>query len=113
MDFQSRLEIVAPVLANWWEFGDQKNPCIICTTPKEGHSAIPDTDDLTRFWTDTNFVILRTMARIYAYAYHGQAVPFHYVYFGSSAMVCALGASAEYVDKETVWAHEHLHSLEE
>ena len=108
-----RLSHISDKLENWWNHGDQKNPCIIASVLKENHEPIPDTDDLEKFWTDVDFVINRTIKTIENTNYYGQAIPFHYVDFGASAMPCALGAKPEFVDKETVWAHPNRNSIEE
>ena len=101
------------ILSNWWEFGEQKNPCIIASIPQKTAVKIPDTDDLSKFWTDTDFILSRKMAEINATEYLGLAAPFHYVDQGSSAMACALGCQMRFIDKETVWAEECLKSVEE
>lgn len=101
-------------LSNWWAHGDQEFPCILAETPNADYAtSVPDTDDLRRFWTDTDFVMDRSMAHIKATTYHGLAVPFHYIDQGSSAMACVLGCPMEFVDKETTWAHECLSSIED
>lgn len=111
--FNSRLKQVQQQLTNWWEFGDQKNPCILMQVLKKEHGPIPDRDDLEGFWTDPDFVIRRQMALIDNTDYYGQAVPCHYVDLGSSAMVGAMGGKMEFVDKETVWAHPIYKSVED
>lgn len=108
-----KISHISDELENWWNYGDQKNPCIIASVLKENHDSIPDTDDLEKFWTDTNFVINRTLKIIENTNYYGQAIPFHYVDFGASAMPCALGAKPEFVDKETIWAHPNRNSIDE
>ncbi|MCF7838932.1 MAG: hypothetical protein K9N49_09920 [Candidatus Marinimicrobia bacterium] len=88
-------------LSAWWAFEDSGSPCIlgsVCDGP------LPDTEDLARFWQDEPFVIDRAMAVINTSTYYGQAVPYHYVDQGSSAMAEVLGCPMRAVDKETVWA---------
>ncbi|MCU0644597.1 MAG: hypothetical protein MUC94_10080 [bacterium] len=104
---------ISAQLENWWNHGAQKNPCIVASVLKENHEPIPDTDDLKKFWTDIDFVINRTLNTIESTNYYGQAIPFHYVDFGASAMPCALGAEPEFVNKETVWAHPNRDSIDD
>lgn len=113
IEFSNIINEISEKLTAWWNHEDQKNPCIIASVLKDNHGAIPDTDDLELFWTDTNFVTSRTCHIIDNTIYFGQAVPYHYVDFGSSAMCCALGATPGYIDKETIWAHPHLDSLDQ
>ena len=108
-----RISKISGKLENWWNNGDQKNPCIIASVLKENHELIPDTDDLKKFWSDTDFVINRTLKIIENTNYYGQAIPFHYVDFGASAMPCALGAEPEFVNKETVWVRPNRNSIDE
>jgi hypothetical protein len=100
-------------LKNWWHFGEQDKPCVIIRTLKDDHAPIPDTADLTRFWTDVDFVIDRQMTIIDNLNYYGQAVPYHYVDMGSSAMVGVLGSPMEYVDKGTIWANPSLSRIDD
>ncbi len=74
---------------------------------------LPDPRDLEQWWTDADFRIARTIADIDSTRYLAEAVPFHYVDFGSSAMAAALGARMEFVDRETVWAYPTFGSIEE
>ena len=53
------------------------------------------------------------MRSIDATTYHYEAVPYHYVDFGSSAMASLLGARMEFVDRETVWAYPVYESVED
>jgi hypothetical protein len=113
MNLKNRMALIVPVLENWWNFGEQKFPCIICSCSRSDGANVPETDDLVKYWTDVDFVIDSTMTRLETTDYYGVAVPLHYVDFGSSAMACALGATVEYLNRETVWAHPHLASLNE
>lgn len=114
MNTHTDMTIICAELENWWEHGDQKNPLIQISIPREhAQGLIPDTDDLTRFWTDVDFVIDRQMKALESTDYYGIAVPFHYVNHGSSAMAGALGARMEYVDKRTIWAHPVLDSIDQ
>jgi hypothetical protein len=101
-------------MENWWASGDQEFPCLLAETPKADYVAsVPDTNDLNRFWTDTDFIMARTMAHIDATTYHGLAVPVHYIDQGSSAMACVLGCPMSFVDKETAWADHFLITVEQ
>jgi len=99
-------------LRNWWEFGDQEHPCILASVRRPDASPAPDTDDVTRFWTDVDYIVERKMAEIDAQEYLGVAVPYHYVDQGSSAMAGVLGCRMTFVDKTTVWADPVLNSGE-
>jgi hypothetical protein len=111
--FNKKLAGIQARLKNWWEFGDQDTPCIIIRAMKENHDPISDADDLKKFWTDVDFVVARQMAVIDNSNYYGQAVPYHYVDMGSSAMVGVLGSPMEYVDKGTIWANPSLTRIED
>ena len=113
LTLSERLSQVSGKLRAWWEHEDQKNPCINMLALKDDHEEIPDTDDLERFWMDSDFVIKRRMALIDNINYYGQSVPYHYVDFGASAMPCALGAEAQFVNKETIWAHPKFETIDE
>ncbi len=111
--FSERLIAIEERLKNWWEFGKQEYPCIVARALKDDHGPIPDTDDLARFWSDPDFVIDRQMKIIDNTNYYCDAVPFHYIDFGASAMAGVLGAQMEYVNKEAVWPLEFVKSIEE
>jgi hypothetical protein len=109
---RSRLE---GKLKNWWANGDQKHPCLLITLPPEKEDAgkIPDTDDLTAFWTDGDFRISRSLAIARYSRYFGQAIPFHWVDYVASTMEIVLGCTPQFLDKESVWAHPRLKCVEE
>ena len=106
------LKEVEPKLSNWWENNDQEQPLVLTTCLKE-NADIPDTDDLDKYWNNKDFVIERQIKTIDQTNYYGVAIPMHFLDYGSSAMSCALGAKIEYLNKETIWAHPSLNSLEE
>ena len=110
MKLFEKLDIVKSQLENWWNYGDQDKPLILSSyLPKK----VLDTDNLVQFWTDTDFIIDRTMQIIDNTVYEGVALPFHYVDHGSSAGSLVLGSKMDYVDKETIWAHPVHDSIEE
>lgn len=98
-------------LRNWWDGGDQEHPCILASVRRAG-AVVPETDDLNRHWLDQDFIIDRKMREIEATEYFGIAVPHHYVDHGSSAMAGVLGCPLQFVDKETIWAHPRMDSLD-
>lgn len=111
--FASRLPAVQDALQNWWEHGPQEVPCILFTAGPEDPSTVPHTDDLVTWWTDVDFILARQMALLDGQTYYGQAVPYHYVDLGASAMAGVLGARMEYLNRETVWAYPSLESVEQ
>ncbi len=111
--FETKLPKIQDKLSNWWEFGDQKNPCILITLPPENNTLLPDTNDLDKWWRDTDFTIDRQMILMEQQRYFGQAVPFHYIDCSSSAMAGVLGARMQLVNKETMWAYPCFESVEE
>ena len=111
--FESAFPTIQSRLKNWWDHGEQKHPCIVAIQPPADLSLVPDTEDLCQWWTDPSFVIERQMALIDNQKYLGQAVPYHYVDLGASAMAGVLGAEMEYVDKETIWAHPKLSKIDQ
>jgi hypothetical protein len=113
VELSKKLKEVAPKLERWWNNGDQSVPCVLIQVLKDDHETIPDNDNLIDYWTNVNFVIDRQIKLIDNTNYYGQAVPFHFVDFGASAMPIALGAEPEYVSKDTIWAHPKLNSIEE
>lgn len=113
IDLSKRLKEVAPKLECWWNDGDQSFPCILIQVLKDDHEKIPDNENLIDYWTNTNFVIDRQIKLIDNTNYYGQAVPFHFVDFGASAMPIALGSEPEFINKDTIWAHPKFNLLEE
>ena len=111
--FKYRLPAIQARLQNWWEFGEQKNPCLLITIASLKTAAIPDTNDLEKWWMDIDFIIDRQMKVMDSQTYYGVAVPCHYIDRGSSAMCGLLGARMEFVDKETIWAYPNLESVEQ
>jgi len=99
-------------LQNWWEFGEQQCPCILATL-EPNRPPLPQNSDLPHYWTDIHGVMEREMARIDQTSWLGQAVPFHYIDLGASAMPCVLGARAEFIDSETIWAHPIFVDIED
>ncbi len=79
-------------LTNWWEQGDQDRPCIVMSHLQDGHTLIPQTENLGTYWTDLDFRIHRRMKILANTAHYGEAVPYHYIDFGASAMPGVLGA---------------------
>jgi hypothetical protein len=100
-------------LCNWWNWGDQDRPCIVMNRLSDGPTQIPQTEDLNTYWTDLDFRIRRRMAIIESTVDYGEAVPYHYIDFGASAMPGVLGARMEQVNEETIWAHPVYGSIDE
>ena len=98
-------------LSNWWDFGEQDRPAVVLSAV-EDRASVPDTDDLRVHWMDVPFVVERAAALIDSTIYAGEAVPYHYVDFGASAMPCALGCAPRFVDRETIWADPAFDSVE-
>jgi hypothetical protein len=111
--FSTRLPQIKAKLENWWEFGDQEFPCLLITLPPENPHLVPDTDDLEKWWKDTDFIIDRQMKLMANQRYYGQAVPFHYIDCSSSAMSGVLGARMQLVNKDTMWAYPCFGSVEQ
>jgi hypothetical protein len=107
-EFPSRT--IREQLTAWWNFEDAGRPCILGSVCD---AELPDTDDLERFWSDEAFIIKRKMAEIEGTVYYGEAVPYHYIDQGSSAMAGVLGCPMAAVDKETVWAEPLLERVEQ
>jgi hypothetical protein len=107
------LTVIQTQLENWWNFGEQERPCFLITIPPPADAAIPDTDDLERWWMDVDFILERQMKAIEAQQYYGVSVPFHYTDRGSSAMEGILGANMKFIDKETIWAYPCFESVEQ
>lgn len=110
--FDQRLPSIRARLENWWNHGEQERPCLLYTAPPRDPAVAPHTDDLDRWFTDAEFVIRRAVKQVENQTYYGEAVPYHYVDLGSSAMAAALGARMQYVDKETIWPYPVCPSLE-
>lgn len=108
-----RLPSIQAKLESWWEFGDQEFPCLLFTLPPENPKLVPDTDDLEKWWKDTDFIVDRQMKLMANQRYFGQAVPFHYVDCSSSAMSGVLGARMQLVNKDTMWAYPCFESVEQ
>ncbi|MBI4979183.1 MAG: hypothetical protein HZC28_17005 [Spirochaetes bacterium] len=104
-----RMPAIASRLSNWWSCGDQERPCIIATVESNTEDA---SDDLTRHWMDVDGIITRTIGHIDNTRYFGEAVPYHYLDLGASAMACTLGGTVEFVDTTTIWSHPSMDSLE-
>jgi hypothetical protein len=111
--FDQNLNRIQQRLENWWNFGHQKQPCYLINLAPPAGSAIPDTDDLERWWMDIDFIIDHRMKVLDAQRYYGVAVPHHYVDRGSSAMEGILGANMKFIDKETIWAYPCFDSAEQ
>jgi len=111
MTLFERLSLVKDRLENWWNFGDQNKPLILSSYLKP-NSIIPDTDILSKFWTDLDFIIKRQISIIENSEYIGVALPYHYIDHGSSAGSLILGSEMEFVDKETIWSHPIYNNVE-
>lgn len=96
-------------LRNWWDNGDQEHPCLIGSVPPE----MEPVEDLNRFWLDSEYIINRKIYEIENTRYYGCSVPYHYVDHGSSAMAGVLGCPLEFIDAETIWAHEKFKSIDD
>ncbi len=107
------IESASNQLQRWWNHQQMTKPCILIHVLKDNHEQIPTLDNIEQFWTDVDFTINRHMTLIDNMNYYGQAVPFHFVDFGASAMPCALGSEPDYVSTETIWAHPRLNSIEQ
>ena len=104
-----RMNKIEERLSAWWRFEEQDRPCILSTIPTDGKKY---QSDLDRFWSDPDLRTSFAIDQIDASTYLGEAVPFHYVDLGSSAMAALLGSRMEYVDLETVWAYPIYDRLE-
>ena len=111
MDLKKRIKNIAPKLSDWWDHKDQKYPYIIAWTQNQTDPS--HDDDLESYWMDTESTMNRVLETMDSTTYFGQALPYHYIDFGASAMACALGAKVEYVDKETIWAHPCFDSIDQ
>lgn len=111
--FNHHLPGIQDRLENWWNFGEQERPCFLITMPPSANTEVPDTDDLEQWWMDIDFTIDRQMKLMDSQTYFGEAVPFHYIDRGSSAMEGILGANMKFIDKETVWAYPCLAGVEQ
>lgn len=99
-------------LEAWWNFEDLGRPCILIRGANDS-KRIPDTDDLSKFWTDESFIIEREIALIDNSTWMGEAIPYHYVNFGSVPLGGCLGGELEFIDKETTWNKPFLNNIEE
>jgi hypothetical protein len=101
-------------LTNWWEFGEQKDPCLLIQLA-EPHAPPPPpgTEDLRKHWFDIDYVISHAMYGIEHTRYLGVSAPMHFPNLGSAAMAGVLGARMEYVDKRTIWPYPADLSLEQ
>ncbi len=111
-DLNKKLSEIGDKLECWWEHEEMENPCLVIPVVSKD-AKIPESDDMDKWWNDVDFVVEREMATIDATEYYGEAVPYHYVSYGASAMACALGAEPEYVNKETIWAHPVYERIED
>ncbi len=111
--FRDRLPAVQAQLENWWAFGDQQHPCLLITVPPPASAALPDTDDLERWWMDVDFILERQMQVLERERLFGVSVPHHYVERSASAMAAVLGAEMAFIDKETMWAYPCFDSVEQ
>jgi len=110
---EDRLAEVGPVLENWWNHGDQPDPLILATASDSSPETVSSTSDLTRYWTDVDWIVERQMQTMNSTEYFGVALPFHYVDQGASAMAGVLGAHMELVDETTIWAYPMLDDLDQ
>ena len=108
-----RISEISPSLEAWWNHEPQPVPYLIAQTSDSNVPAVSENDNLDVYWNDAELAVRRKMALIDATTYHGLAVPYHYIDYGSSAMVCALGANPLLLDKNTIWAKPHLKSPEQ
>jgi hypothetical protein len=98
-------------LTNWWNQGDQKNPCLLITIPPE-KSKLLETDDLYQFWNDIDFRINRSITVAKESLNFGQSIPYHWLDYQESSMCLALGCEPAYIDKESVWAYPVYETLD-
>jgi hypothetical protein len=110
--FKSDINEVKDRIKAWWDFEDIGRPCLQIKVLKDP-KLIPDTEDLNEFWTDENFIIKREMALIDNTTWMGEAIPYHYVNFGSVPLGGCLGGRLEFVDKETTWNKPFIKNIEE
>lgn len=111
--FSTQLPAIQEKLSAWWEFAEQKHPCLLITLPPDRGVGLPDTDDLNRWWMDTDFILHHQMKLIEGQQYFGQAIPFHYIDCSSSAMSGVLGARMQLVNKDTMWAYPCYERVEQ
>jgi hypothetical protein len=111
--FNHNLPGIQDRLENWWNFSEQERPCFLITIPPSADAGVLDTDNLEQWWMDIDFTINRQMKLMDSQRYFGDAVPFHYIDRGSSAMEGILGANMKFIDKETVWAYPCFDAVEQ
>ena len=108
-----RMRDIAPFLSNWWQSGSQARPCILHSYPSDFAGTTDEPDSLETWWTKPDYRASHACEVVNGTEFSGEAVPSHYIDFGSSAMAAVLGARMEFVDRETVWAYPAFSSLED
>lgn len=99
-------------LTAWWEHEDQKRPCILINLLNNG-AVIPDTDDLEKYWTDSDFVTDRAIALTDNTIHLGEAMPHHFLFLGSFMVGGFLGGDLKFMDKWVSWHKPFVHRVED
>ncbi len=89
-------------LTAWWEHRDMDRPCFNLSV-SDGTTEPEEEVGVERYWTDVDGMIRRMMRRIDHTRYLCEAVPAHYVDFGSTPLAACLGGELELRDKVTTW----------
>jgi hypothetical protein len=99
-------------LSAWWNHEEMDRPCFMFSMVNN-IEAVPDTEDIEKYWTDVDFILSREMALIDNTTYFCEAVPYHYVNLGSVPLGGCLGGDLSLIDKETTWNVPFLNKMEE
>jgi hypothetical protein len=99
-------------LKNWWDNGDQKNPCFLYNSVSPDFKEV-QTETLEQFWTDMDMRIDRSLRINDQTTYLGQSMPFHWLDYNASTMSVILGCEPTFIDEEGVWSNPMVSSVEE
>jgi hypothetical protein len=100
-------------IENWWHFGEQDRPVILCACRDPGEAPLPEVRDLDGYWNSPEIMVNRELQRQNQTLWFGEAVPTHYPEFGAAALAIILGAGKKYIKTESIWAVECFEEIGE
>lgn len=109
-------DIVQDRVLNWWNHGDQERPCLLVYGwRKPDTSATEPIQSITpeEYWLKPESHLDRAIRCIAGTRYFGEAVPYHYVDFGASALCGMQGCGINCASHDTIWVDAMYGSLKD
>ena len=90
-------------LESWWNGDALDRPCLAITAPRSGHPVrrVAHPGSLEERWTNVDYVVESTVARLEATAFLGEAIPHAFPNLGPNFLTATLGCPLRFLPSTT------------